>query len=81
MHIHYSYILIIYRAWQRKLHNTVTDNEHRVQIYACLWMLINEQDVNSFIQKQETFLSYWQEKEAQFVNYFKEEYQDRAGNQ
>ena len=38
----------IYRAWQRKLHHLVQNEEHRAEIYSCLWMLISEQEKKKF---------------------------------
>ena len=33
------------RAWQRKLYSEVKNDQNRAQMYACLSMLISEQDV------------------------------------
>jgi len=70
-----------YRAWQRKLRSTVSSEENRALIYACLCLLISEGDVEKFLKNQSTFLSYWSDKEEQFTTYYKEEYKDRAGEQ
>ena len=79
MLVYNKYCHTIYRAWQRKLHSTVSNNENRAEIYACLWMLISEKDDNKFLKNENSFLSYWNDREEQFVKYYKEEYKDRAG--
>lgn len=55
------------------------NQEHQAQMYACLWMLISEQDESKFLHNQDTFMSYWQEKEPEFVAYYRQEYHDRTG--
>lgn len=70
---------VYYRAWQRKLHSLVKNKDHQAELYACLWMLISEQDENTFLKNQDTFLSYWHNKEPEFVTYYQHEYMDRAG--
>ena len=67
------------RAWQRKLHSVVKNDESRAQMYACLSMLISEQDVATFLTNQEMFISYWQDREPEFTQYYQKEYSDRAG--
>lgn len=57
----------------------MSNNENRAEIYACLWLLINEKDVDKFLKNENSFLSYWNNREEQFVKYYKEEYKDRAG--
>ena len=69
----------IYRAWQRKLHSTVSNNKNLAEIYACLWLLISEKDDNKFLKNENSFISYWNDMEEQFVKYYKEKYKDRAG--
>ena len=73
------YTCKICRAWKRQVYKTVKKQEHQAQIYACLWMLINEPDKNTFVKNQDTFLSYWETKEPQFVTYYKQEYFPRVG--
>jgi len=48
-------------------------------MYACLWMLIAEQDTSKFFELQSLFVSYWEEKEHQFVAYYLKEYSNRTG--
>lgn len=69
----------LYRAWQRKLHNVVQKEEHRAEMYACLWMLIAEQDKNKFQELQDLFVNYWEGKETQFITYYQKEYSNRTG--
>ncbi|XP_065902011.1 uncharacterized protein [Dysidea avara] len=66
------------RAWQRKLYHLVRKEEHRAEMYACLWMLIAEQDINKFLELQCLFVSYWEEKEHQFLTYYLKEYSNRT---
>ena len=61
--------MFLCRAWQRKLHNLVSKDEHRAEMYACLWMLIAEQDKHKFQELQELFVNYWEAKETQFIAY------------
>ena len=71
--------ILFCRAWQRKLRSLVKNEHHQAELYACLWMLISEQDENDFLHNQDVFLSYWQDKEPDFVAYYRHEYFDRAG--
>ena len=64
-----SYHITLYRAWQRKLYNLVQKEEHRAEMYACLWMLISEQDKHKFQESQEVFVDYWKAMETQSVAY------------
>lgn len=74
-----SYHITLYRAWQRKLYNLVQKEEHRAEMYACLWMLIAEQDKHKFQELQELFVDYWKAMETQFVAYYQKEYSNRTG--
>ena len=58
-----------YRAWQRKLYNLAPKDEHRAEMYACLWMIIAEQDKHKFQELQDLFVNYWEAKETQFIAY------------
>lgn len=44
------------------------------EIYACLWLLISEKDVEKFLKNENNFLLYWNKREEQFVKYYIEEY-------
>ena len=48
-------------------------------MYACLWMLIAEQDKHKFQELQELFVNYWEAKETQFIAYYQKEYSNRTG--
>ena len=55
------------------------NDENHVQMYACLSMLISEQDVATFLKTQEMFTIYWQTREPEFIKYYEKEYSNRAG--
>ena len=59
----------------------MSNNENRAELYACLWLLISEKDTEKFIKNENSFLSYWNNREEQFVKYYIEEYKARAGMQ
>ena len=67
------------RAWQRKLHSLVTCQQHRAEMYTCLRMLMKEQCKEKFMERQTTFISYWQSREPEFVAYYIQEYSKRIG--
>jgi len=48
-------------------------------MYACLSLLISEQDVDNFIKNQKMFITYWGAKEPEFTKYYEKEYSSRAG--
>lgn len=75
----YMYTIFIYKEWKRQLYRVVKKQEHQAEIYTCLWMLISEQDQSAFVRHQATFISYWENKEPQFVSSYKQEYLVRAG--
>ena len=78
-HVQNIYIHNLSRAWQRKLHSVVKNDESQAQMYASLSMLISEQDVATFLTNQEIFISYWQDREPEFTQYYQKEYSNRAG--
>ena len=55
------------------------NDENHVQMYACLSMLISEQDVATFLKNQEMFTIYWQTREPESIKYYEREYSNRAG--
>ena len=61
------------------MHSSVKNDESQAQVYACLSMLISEQDVSTFLTNQQMFISYWENKEPEFIKYYQKEYSDRAG--
>ena len=48
-------------------------------MYACLQMLIAEQDKHKFQESQELFVDYWKAMETEFVAYYQKEYSKRIG--
>lgn len=48
-------------------------------MYQTLCLLESEVDVTQFQLKTSQFISYWESKEPEFIGYFKDHYQDRAG--
>ena len=40
--MHSLLLYILYRSWQKKIRSLVKDNEHQVEIYACLYALLTE---------------------------------------
>ena len=48
-------------------------------MYACVRILLQEQNVEKFLEHQDTFLTYWQSKEPEFVAYYRQEYSKRPG--
>ena len=73
-------LLVYFRAWQRKLNALVKDLQQRAHMYACLWMLINEESKEKFYERLHIFISYWCEKQPKFIEYFEAEYTPRTGN-
>ena len=67
------------RAWQRKIRSIVKDIEHQMEIYACLYSLITEGDMDKFTTYLDTFIKYWHAKEPKFIDYFKQFYCNRTG--
>ena len=48
-------LLVYFRAWQRKLNALVKDLQQRAHMYACLWMLINEESKEKFYERLHIF--------------------------
>ena len=48
-------------------------------MYACLWILIAEQDKHKFQELQKLFVDYWEAMKTQFVSYYQKEYSNRTG--
>ena len=69
------------RAWQRKIYSLIKKKKHQAEVYACLSMLISEQDESCFLHNQATFLTYWQDREPEFIAYDRQEYLSRASKQ
>ena len=73
------YLYKTFRAWQRKLKALVKDSEQKANLYACLWILMNEEDSDTFKDKEETFTTYWSTRQPKFIEYYNNEYRSRAG--
>ena len=67
------------RAWQKKLNAVVKDQQQRAEIYACLWLLINEESCEKFYEMEKRFLAYWRDKQPKFIAYYEAEYSPRTG--
>ena len=57
----------------------VKDPEQKANIYACLWTMINEQDVDKFKENESTFIDYWSSRQKKFIEYYQSEYKTKAG--
>ena len=68
---------IILRAWKKHLKSASKENQ--LSIYQTLCLLESEVDVNKFHTLMSQFIAHWEPREQQFIGYFKEHYQDRAG--
>ena len=51
----------------------------KINIYACLWMMINEQDVDKFKENESLFIDYWSSRQKKFIKYYQNEYKTKAG--
>ena len=66
-----------YRAWKAKLRSTKSENQ--VVLYQCLSILKNELDPLKFQERMKNFIDLWSPIEADFILYFKQYYESRAG--
>ena len=77
----YMYIILIMqlysRAWKKHLKTAAKDNQ--LTMYQTLCLLETEVDKTQFYSQMSQFIAYWEHKETQFINYFQEHYQERAG--
>ena len=55
------------------------NDENRAQMYACLSLLISEQDAATFLKNQEILTTYWQAREPEFIKHYEKEYSNRTG--
>ena len=62
------------KAWRKKLSELVASKERRVQIYHHLRLLLEERDIPKFEVLLQKFLSYLEEDEISFFDYFKNTY-------
>ena len=66
-----------FRAWKKHLRSTSKENQ--LAIYQTLCLLESEVDVTQFLRLMSDFISHWEPKEPQFIDYFKDHYQKRVG--
>jgi len=72
-------LLLNNRAWRQKLFSLVKNDQHRFEIYTCLWLLLTENDKEKFSNRLQLFVKYWQCKELKFMEYFQGTYGSRLG--
>ena len=54
------------------------NDQHRSEIYTCLWLLLTESDKEKFSNCLQLFVKYWQYKEPKFMEYFQGTYGSRS---
>ena len=47
--------------------------EQKAKIYACLWNMMNKEDVVKFKENEKLFTTYWATKQSKFVEYYNNE--------
>ena len=67
------------RSW--KNHLCSVKDENKIQVYQALSVLIQETSLEVFTNLLDKFLCHWEEKEPDFVTYFREYYASRPGIQ
>ena len=65
------------RAWKNKLRAVRPENQ--VEMYQTLSVLAKEIDPSIFQKRQSSFIQLWMPIESDFVKYFMQYYQSRAG--
>ena len=65
------------RAWKNKLRAVKPENQ--VEMYQTLSVLAKEIDVSVFHKRLSSFVQLWMPIEPDFVRYFSQYYQHRAG--
>ena len=66
-----------YRAWKAKLRSTKSENQ--VELCQCLSILKNELDPLKLQERMKNFIDLWSPIETDFILYFKQYYESRAG--
>lgn len=66
------------RAWKNKLRTVKPENQ--VEIYQILSILATEIDPSVFEKRMNSFIQIWMPVEPDFVKYFMQNYQNRAGS-
>ena len=75
--MHTSYVHVHNRAWKNKLRMVKPENQ--VEMYQTLSVLVKELDVSVFQKRLSSFVQLWMPIEPDFVKYFTQHYQNRAG--
>lgn len=70
---------VIFRAWQKKLHDVVKDKQHKAEIYKFLLLLMTEEDTTVLNTNIDLFLDFWEPQQPKFVAYFRQFYTNRVG--
>ena len=65
------------RAWKNKIRSVAPQNQ--AELYQTLCILSSEMDVNVFQTRIAQFTKVWTPIEPDFIKYFSEHYQSRAG--
>lgn len=65
------------RAWKNKLKSVKPENQ--MEIYQTLSILAKEVDPSVFQKQMDNFIKLWLPHELNFVQYFIQNYQNRAG--
>ena len=56
------------RAWQKKLNALVKDPRQKAELYARLWVMMNEETSEKFKEREWMFVSYWKDKQPSFIH-------------
>ncbi len=68
---------MLYRSWKNKLRAVKTENQ--VEMYQTLSVLAKEIDQTVFQKRMRSFVELWMPVELEFIKYFTQYYQNRAG--
>ena len=75
----YKIYIRLSRSWKNHLRSV--KDENKIQVYQALSVLIQETSLEVFTDLLDKFLCHWEEKEPDFVTYFREYYASRPGIQ
>ena len=70
---------IHWRSWKNHLRSV--KDENKIQIYQALGVLLQETSLEVFTDLLDKFQCHWEEREPEFITYFKEHYAGRPGIQ
>ena len=68
---------LFYRAWKNRI--KLLKEENQTEIYQTLCILQSEPCRELFECRMKQFINTWAKEEPAFINYFRENYQNRAG--